>query len=59
MKRFDLPPKNESSFHVRLANKKRGVTDGQEGIQTGANHQDDLVTTSASSTGIVPVISTL
>ena len=35
----DLTPKNESSFHVRLANKKKGVTDGQEDIQTGANHQ--------------------
>jgi acetyl-CoA carboxylase carboxyltransferase component len=35
----DLTPKNESSFHVRLANKKKGVTDGQEGIQTRANHQ--------------------
>ena len=36
---IDLTPKNESSFHVRLANKKKGVTDGQEGIQTRANHQ--------------------
>ncbi len=35
----DLPPKNESSCNVRLELKIKGVNHGQEGIQTGANHQ--------------------
>ncbi len=54
----DLPPKKESSCNVRLELKIKGVNHGQEGIQTGADHQDDVVTTSESSTGMVPVIST-
>ena len=37
--RFDLTPKNESSCNVRLELKIKGVNHGQEGIQTGANHQ--------------------
>ncbi len=35
----DLPPKKESSCNVRLELKIKGVNHGQEGIQTGADHQ--------------------
>jgi hypothetical protein len=34
-----VPPQNEPSSNARLAIKKKGVTDGQEGVQTRVNHQ--------------------
>ena len=37
---------------------KKGGINGQENLHSGANHQDDVDTTSESSTGMVPVIST-
>ncbi len=53
-----LPPKKESSIDVRLELKIKGVNHGQEIAFSGADYQDDVVTTSESSTGMVPVIST-
>ena len=37
---------------------RKGAIDGQKGLHTRADYQDDLVTMAASSTGMDPVIST-
>ncbi len=48
----DLPPENDTRYNLI-----KGGINGQKRIHTGANHQDDMVTISESSTGMVPVIS--
>ena len=42
---LDLPPENDTSYNII-----KGRANGKERIHTGTNNQDDLVTTSASST---------
>jgi len=42
-----------------IISQKGGKINGQKGIYTGTDHQDDLVTSTTSSTGIDPVIPTL
>ena len=51
MRHSDVPPLDDTRYNLI-----KGGINGQKGIYTRADHQDDLVTTSASSTGIVPVI---
>ncbi len=39
----DLPPKNGASSCVRLAIKEKGAINGQEGVQTRADHLKYLI----------------